>query len=292
MRIHPKIKATLVAYPFVAVVCTWVLIMALVYAFLALQAVLRIERVKKTGVEIIQQISKKAGLPLLEKNIDQLQSVLIEVSLKEGVILACVTDHQNKIVALSGSSQLLPSLRPSDSSVGDADVLQGESYAPSTQFNLVSAINYAGTRIGSAYLTLASEGGDGFRERFMRILALSGVFVLVLTAALYRRQLSAFVFPTAAGGGRTEGTETADATHASIACPLCGSLRPYSRDIFDHKDPAAIPAVTMGGTNRGPGAPTASAAVYLHELGKREDLAWYKRKVTLRCAEIIRILSI
>jgi hypothetical protein len=76
-----------------------------------------------------------------------------------------------------------------------------------------------------------------------------------------------------------------------VACPLCGNLRPFSKDVFEPKDPDAIPAVSLAGEEPGKGAGTGPAAVLLNEVGTREGLAWYKRRVILRCADIIRILS-
>lgn len=290
MSILQKIKATFAAYPFVAVFCTWLLITAVAYLFLSLHVALHTDRAKKAGIELIQQLSKKTSVPLLEKNMDQLQSMLTEACQKPGVVLAWVVDHQNKVVAFTGSDQLLPPPRASDTRAGEVDVWQAEADVPSTRFNLESAISYAGTRIGRAHLTLAPDARGDFKDQFMRILVLSGLFVLLLTAALYRRQLTAFA-SRAAGGRRAESAETANLANASVACPLCGNLRPFSKDAFEPEDPDAIPAVSLAGAEPGKGSRTGSAIVRLHELGTREDLAWYKRRIILRCADIIRILS-
>lgn len=290
MSILQKIKATFASYPFVAVFCTWSLITAVAYLFLSLQVALHTDTVKKTGIEMTQQLSRKASLPLLEKNMDQLQSVLTEAGQKPGVVLAWVVDHQNKIVAFTGSDRLLPPPRASDTRIGDVDVWPAEADMPSTRFNLESAISYAGTRIGRVHLTLAPDARDGFKDQLMRVLVLSGLFVLVLTAALYRRQLTAFA-SGAAGSRRAERAETANFTNASVTCPLCGNRRPFSKDAFEPEDPDAIPAVAIAGSEPGKGMRTGSATVHLDEVGTREDLAWFKRRIILRCADIIRILS-
>jgi len=285
-----RIKATFASYPFVAVFCTWVLITGFAYLFTSIQVALQTDQAKKTCIEMIRHLSKTTSLPLLEKNMDQLQAVLTEAGQKPGVVMAWVVDHRNNVVAFTGNDQLLPPLRASDTRVGDVDVWQAEAPMPSTRFNLVSAISYAGTRIGRVHLTLAPDVGNGFKDRFLRILVLSGLFVLVLTAALYRRQVTAFVSRTV-GRRRMESAETADFANASVACPLCGNLRPFSKDVFEPKDPDAIPAVSLAGEEPGKGAGTGPAAVLLNEVGTREGLAWYKRRVILRCADIIRILS-
>jgi len=290
MSILQKIKATFASYPFVAVICTWILILAVAYLLLSLQVALHTDKAKKAGIETIQQLSKKASLPLLEKNVDRLQSVVTEAGQQPGVVMAWVVDHQNKVVAFTGSDQFLPTPKAADTRAGDVDVWQAEASTPYPRFNLVSAVSYAGTRIGRIHLSLAADAGGDFKGQFMRILVLSGLFVLALTAALYRRQLSAFA-SGATGGRRAESPETADFANASVACPLCGGLRPFSKDVFQPKDPDAIPAVFPAGPDPGKKTRTEPAVVHLHELETRSDLAWYKRRVILRCADIIRILS-
>jgi hypothetical protein len=290
MSILQKIKATFAAYPFVAVCCTWALILAVAYLFLSIQVALYTDKARKTGIETIQQLSKKISLPLLEKNTDRLQSALTEAGQQPGVVMAWVVDHQNKVVAFTGSDPFLPLPRASDTRIGDVEVWQAEASMPAARFNLVSAVTYAGTRIGKIHLALAADPGSDLKGQFMRILILSGLFVLVLTAAFYRRQLTALA-SGAAGGRRAGSFETADYANASVACPLCGGFRPFAKDIFQPEDPDAIPAVSLAGPEPRKNARRSSAIVYLHELETRPDLVWYKRRIILRCADIIRILS-
>jgi hypothetical protein len=290
MSILHKIKATFAAYPFVAVFCTWWLIMAVAYLLLSLQVALHADRAKKAGIEMVQQLSKKISLPLLEKNMDQLQAALAEAGQKPGVVLAWVADHQNKVVAFAGSDPLLPPPRASDTRAGDVDVWQAGASAPSTYLNMVSAVSYAGTRIGRISLTLAPDAGGDFKDQFMRIVVLSGLFILILTAGLYRRQL-ADLASKVAGSRRAEAVETADFANASVSCPLCGNTRSFSKNVFEPADPDAIPVVSLIGAPPAKGARSGSGTVHLHEVAAREDLSWFKRRVILRCADIIRTLS-
>jgi hypothetical protein len=290
MNLLQKIKATMASYPFVAVFCTWWLIMAVAYLVLSLQVALHTDSARKTGIEMVQQLSKKLSLPLLEKNMDQLQTVLAEAGQKAGVVLAWVVDHQNKVVAFTGSDQLLPAPRASDTRVGEVDVWQAEASAPPSYLNMVSAVSYAGTRIGKISLTLAPDVRGDFKDQFMRIVVLSGLFILVLTAALYRRQLTDLA-ARVAGSRRAKSVETADFANASVSCPLCGNVRSFSKNVFEPADPDAIPVVSLTRAQPAKGARTGSGTVHLHEVGAREDLAWFKRRVILRCTDIIRVLS-
>ena len=49
----PRIKSILAAYPFVTVLCTWVLIMAVAYAFMSLHHMFQVEKARKTGLEAV-----------------------------------------------------------------------------------------------------------------------------------------------------------------------------------------------------------------------------------------------
>ena len=104
-----KIKATFASYPVLAVLCTWGLIMAIAYPLLVLQVAFQTDQAKRGGIEMIQQLSKKMSLPLLEKNTDQLQAVLAEAGQKPGVLLAWAVDHQNSVVAFTARDPFWPS---------------------------------------------------------------------------------------------------------------------------------------------------------------------------------------
>jgi len=103
-----RIKSIFAAYPFVTVLCTWLLIVLVAYGFMSLHHAYQVEKARKIGLEAVQDVARRAGLPLLEKNADALQAALAETVLKPGILLAWLTDHQNRVVALVGSDQLLP----------------------------------------------------------------------------------------------------------------------------------------------------------------------------------------
>jgi hypothetical protein len=284
-----KIKATLASYPFVAVFFTWGLILAVAYVLLSLHLAYQTDQAKKGGIEMIQELSKKVGLPLLEKNTDLLQAAVAEVGQRPGVLLIWVVDHQNKVVAFAGNNQILPHARGSDGRAGDVDIWLAESAIPPAYFNLVSAVTYSGIRIGRIFLAVAPDARTDPQAHFMRLVVLSGVFMLVLVAAFYHRQLTAFTSQVS-GILRPRGPEKLDLSGSEVTCPLCGKLQPLSQDVFQHGDTAALvllnsPLVDFGSVRPG------SKKTFLHEMGDRKDLAWIKQRIILRCTDIIRLLS-
>jgi hypothetical protein len=226
---------------------------------------------------------------LLEKNTDLLQSAVAEVGQKPGVLFTWVVDHQNKVVAFAGNNQILPHDRASDGKAGDVDIWQAESAIPATYFNLVSAVTYSGIRIGRIFLTIAPDARSDPQAYFMRLVVLSGFFMLVLVVAFYHRQLTEFASKVS-GILRPRDPETLDLSGSEVTCPLCGKPQPLSQGVFANGDTSALvllssPFVDSGGMRTGTGK------LFLHETGDRKDLAWIKQRIILRCTEIIRLLS-
>jgi hypothetical protein len=256
---------------------------------LSLHLAYQTDQAKKGGIEMVQELSKKVGLPLLEKNTDLLQSAVAEIGQKPGVLFTWVVDHQNKVVAFAGNNQILPHARATDGRAGEVDIWQAESAIPPTYFNLMSAVTYSGIRIGRIFLTIAPDARSDPQAYFMRLVVLSGFFMLVLVVAFYHRQLTEFASKVF-GILRPRDPQTLDLSGSEVTCPLCGKPQPLSQGVFEHGDTDApvlltSPFVDFGSMRRGTGT------IFLNDMGDRKDLTWIKQRIILRCTEIIRLLS-
>ncbi|MGE5258035.1 MAG: hypothetical protein ACM3KE_15255, partial [Hyphomicrobiales bacterium] len=78
---------------------------------------------------------------------------------------------------------------------------------------------------------------------------------------------------------------------SSFACPLCGQARPFSKEAFESANVNAQAVIFSAPTGSSRSSPGGDRAVFLNQLGSREDLAWIKRRIILRCTDIIRVLS-
>lgn len=281
-----KIKSIFAAYPFVTVLCTWLLIVLVAYGFMSLHHAYQVEKARKIGLEAVQDVARRAGLPLLEKNADALQAALAETVLKPGVLLAWLADHQNRVVALVGSDQLLPATAAVDPKGQEVDVRQPELPLPAVHFNLVAPVSYAGTRIGRVGLSVAPDARSDPREHFTRVVVLSGFFVLALMAALYHRQLSRLF--QGLGGSWDDGAPALDLSRAQITCPLCGRDQPFARELFDTPDAGDMNLVKLPAQPGG----IRPVCIRLNETARRRDMAWLRQRVVARCAEVIRQLSV
>ena len=279
-----RIQSIFAAYPFVTVLCTWVLIVAVAYAFMALHHVYQVDRARKAGVEAVQEVARRSGLPLLEKNTDALQAILTEAGLKPGILLAYIADHQNRVVALAGSELFFPAAQ--DGKSQDIEVRQAESPLPGVHYNLAAPVTYAGTRIGRVGLSVAPDVRSDPKEHFARVVVLSGVFVLVLMAALYQRQI-ARLFRRLTGAEWAEVKAAVDLSRSDVTCPLCGRNQPFARDLFDPPDGAELSLVTVPAQPGG----IRPVRIPLSDTAEHKDLAWIRQRIIGRCAEIIRLLS-
>jgi hypothetical protein len=153
----------------------------------------------------------------------------------------------------------------------------------------MSAVTYSGIRIGRIFLTIAPDARSDPQAYFMRLVVLSGFFMLVLVVAFYRRQLTEFASKVF-GILRPHDPQTVDLSGSEVTCPLCGKPQPLSQGVFEHGDTDApvlltSPFVDFGSMRRGTGT------IFLNDMGDRKDLTWIKQRIILRCTEIIRLLS-
>jgi hypothetical protein len=279
-----RIKSVLAAYPFVTVLCTWVLIMGVAYLFMSLHHVYQVESARKAGLETVQETARKVGLPLLERNLDALQATLADIGLRPGVLLAWIADHQNRVVALAGSDQLLPS--SADAARPEVEVRQSDLPLPAIHFNLVSPVSYSGTRIGRIGLSIAPDVRSDPKDHFVRVVVLSGFFVLALIGALYHRHL-ARMFRRWSGSAWEDAGPALDLSRSDVTCPLCGRNQPYTGDLFDAADGGELTLVTIP-AQPGQLRPT---RIRLNEAPERRDLAAIRQRIVGRCAEVIKLLS-
>ncbi|MFO7707174.1 MAG: hypothetical protein R6V84_03300 [Desulfobacterales bacterium] len=285
-----KIKTALVQHPLLAIFCTWWLIMAAAYLLISLQDALQKERSRKSGIEMMQLLSKRISLPLLEKDMGQIRSALADAAQRPGVALAWALDHQDQVLALAAGEKILPPPPASDIRTGEVEVRDANPVLAAPHLNLISPVTFAGTRIGKVSATVAPDAGSDHEALFSRVIVLSGLFFLVLAGALYGHRLTSFS-ASFRKSRRPIDPGTSGPLRSTVSCPLCGQTHPLSRDLFGASSLDDLPAVSTSGVEQTTGPETKGEIIRWHEVGAREDLAWFRRRAILRCAEIIRVLS-
>ena len=269
----------------------WWLLAAFFYLFIAAKEARMVEAVTSNGIAAVLKNAAKAGLPLLERDVQALTQLVQELSGMQGAVNASIVDHKNKIIAFSNQNQL-----PSTSSV-QVNMKEGVGYWNQTLDSgdrvvcFSGDINYAGTKIGEVFLVMDAGGGAGLRAIFFwsalgTLIAV--VFSLLVVDFNGIRPLKA------AAKKRIRswtGKDRALPDRRELACPVCGSLKPLNRSFVLEANLNRYPVLRPVGTDRGNDNPLFRDGVNLRELSRREDLGWLRRQMIHRCADIIKKLS-
>ena len=277
-------------YVFVGVLVWW-LIMLIVYSILSLRVNHLKNRLTKTGTELTTQLADLVSLPLLEKDSPSIHRLLTEAAGKPGVFYASVVDHRNKVVAFTGTGHLMPDMPPNARSVEKVTVREGGFASHAKIVNFVSDITYAGTQIGELFIGMSTPGAVQTRNVFAIIAVISGLLLLLLVILFRYQSIRETLAKRLPATPSTAGMETG-AKGNPIACPLCGTRKPLSATLFKQSnlDPHLTGGLTLQSGNVNPGVAGSEKDAQTRSVS--DDLLWLKRRIILRCAEIIKKLTV
>ncbi|MGD8343150.1 MAG: hypothetical protein PVI38_01855 [Desulfobacterales bacterium] len=276
-------------YVFVGVVVWW-LVMLIVYSLISLRVNHLKKRLSKTGVELTTELGHRVSLPLLEKDSQSIHRLLTEAAGKPGVFYASVVDHRNKVVAFTGTGHLMPDMTPTARGIETVTIREGGFASHAKIVNFVSDITYAGTKIGELFIGMSTPGAVETRKIFAIIAVISGILLLILVILIRYQSIKETLTKTFPVSASTAKIET-DARGAQIACPLCGTRKPLSATLFKQSN---LDAHLTGGlaaqnVNMNPGVANSDKDAQTHSV--TDDLLWLKRRIVLRCADIIKKLT-
>ncbi|MBW2487338.1 MAG: hypothetical protein JRE72_07950 [Deltaproteobacteria bacterium] len=276
-------------YVFAGVVVWW-LVMLVVYSLLSLRVNHLKNRLTKTGIELTTELASLVSLPLLERDSQSIHRLLTEAAGKPGVFYASVVDHRNKVVAFTGTGHLMPNMTPTARSVEKVSIREGGFASHAKIINFVSDITYAGTKIGELFIGLSTPGAIQTRKIFTVVAVASGLLLLLLVILFRYQSIRETLTKTFAVTPSTAKIET-DAQGAPIACPLCGTRKPLAATLFKQSnlDPHLKGGLTTQTANVNREAAGSDKSAQTH--GGSDDLLWLKRRIILRCAEIIKKLT-
>lgn len=269
----------------------WWLLAVFFYFFIAAKETRMVEAVTANGVALVSKSADKAGLPLLERDVQALTKLVQEMSGLQGVVDVSIIDHKNKIIAFSNRNQL-----PSASS-DRVKMKEGVGYWNQTldSGNRVICfsgdINYAGTKIGEVFLVMAAGGGADLRTIFFWT-AFGALIAILFTLLIIDfhgiRSLKAAVKDRIR---QWIGKDRALPDRRELACPVCGSLKPLNRSFLLEVNLDRYPVVRTAERDSLNAPPLFRDGINLREISRREDLGWLRRQMIHRCADIIRKLT-
>ena len=276
-------------YVFVGVVVWW-LVMLMVYSILSLRVNHLKNRLTKTGTELTTELANLVSLPLLEKDSQSIHRLLTEAAGKPGVFYASVVDHRNKVVAFTGTGHLMPDMTPTARSIEKVTIREGGFASHAKIINFVSDITYAGTQIGELFIGMSTPGPVQTRKIFAIISVISGLLLFLLFILFRYQSIRDTLTKILPATPLTTEIDTG-AKGNPIACPLCGTRKPLSATLFKPSslDPHLTGGLTMQNANLNPGVTSSEKDAQTHRVS--DDLVWLKRRIILRCAEIIKKLT-
>ena len=269
----------------------WWLLAVFFYLFIAAKETRTVEAVTASGVATVSKNADKAGLPLLERDVQALTQLVQDMSGLQGVVDASIIDHKNKIIAFTNPNQL-PRTSSVEWNTKDDVGYWNQTLDSGGQVVCFSGdINYAGTKIGEVFLVMDAGGGAGLRTIFFwaALCALIAIlFVLLVIDFNGVRPLEAVVKQrirswTGKGRGLPDSRE--------LVCPVCGSLKPLDRSFLLEANLDRYPVLRPAGKDNGNANALLRDGINLREISRREDLGWLRRQMIHRCADIIKKLA-
>ena len=252
----------------------WVLL-AVTYAILTIQSQRKLGKLIDGGVEQVEDFAEKAGLPLLDQDINALHKMLKSVGDQPEVLYVSVVDHKNKIIAYTDAGRLLPERPEKVSRFHEVDTWRDKEAMVFSK-----PIIFAQTPIGEIRLALSLEPVNQPLKWFTGIAASALMVLIVLFIGVHGR-VSLQRISNWLRGRRP------DVDVHLLLCPLCGQKANHGAR-FRHSasmDNAPIIRISGNGAKNGSG-------LRLSDIGSNPKLTAVRDQMIRQCAEIIKRLAV
>ena len=247
-------------------------------------------KIGKSGIEIAHEFSKLVSLPLLEKEAQAIHNLLTDAAKKKDVVYASVVDHRNNVVAFTGTGHLMPEMTEAARSIEQVSIWEGGFASHAKILNFAADVTYAGTKIGELFIGLSTAGTAGAKNKYVFIAVSSCVVLLLILTVLSYPTIKTFVVKYINREPSNPATDSSS-KESLFHCPMCGTQKPISEDLFTQSNLAKFLAI--GTPERKPNVEDAAGSkrIDLQALAESEDLSWIRRRIILRCTEIINKLA-
>jgi len=270
----------------------WLMIVLITYVIVRINVGRVKHDISQSGIAMATGFSTKVSLPLLERDVAMLSQLLHEATDNPSVVYAAIIDHKNNIVAYTNAELIMPVNKGGFArTINRVSFWEGFAADQEKIFSFSTNVTYAGTKIGEIYLALSAIEINQFKRRFS-VITMSSFGVLFLLAVVL--SLSDVTL-TAKGSRGPQGLLRAERVPlkkiAHVACPLCGSHKPFTDDVVSRVNLDGFVFLGPGNGEPGTAESATSQGISLREMGETEGLEWLKRQVIFRCTEIIRKLA-
>lgn len=269
----------------------WWLVMLIVYSVITLRTNHRKDELRKSGVEITNEFSKRVSLPLLENNSQSIHNLLTDAANKADVIYASVVDHRNKVVAFTGTGHLMPDMPEGASSIEKVSIWEGGFASHDRILNFVSEITYGGTKIGEIFIGLSTPEWFQSQNQFA-IIAVSSSLILLLLVIIFRYQTIRTFLEKFFNLNNSNIEMESIAKRSGITCPLCGTQNASSDTLLSQSNIDKFLVMGKSKHSANDGGNAGASKNNPQKLAKTQDFSWMRRQIILRCTEIIKKLTI
>lgn len=236
--------------------------------------------------------SSRASLPLLELNMPTLSALLNEATSNSDIVYAAIIDHKNNIMAYTNVELVMSTINERARTVDQVSFWEEDASDYKRIVSFSSDVTYAKTKIGEIYLAISAAEIDKFEKRFGFGALSSFTILFFVIIVLYYKEVRSIVIKLkavyrsqASGGGVFAET-------TCIACPLCGTNKPFSQEVFNYINLDRFRIIRSTNSKLKPGGFYKSKEIFLSEIAKRKDLGWLTRQLIVRCIEIIKKLAV
>ncbi|MGD8738727.1 MAG: hypothetical protein PVG34_00330 [Desulfobacterales bacterium] len=265
--------------------------MLIVYSVITLRTNHRKDELRKSGVEITNEFSKRVSLPLLENNSQSIHNLLTDAANKADVIYASVVDHRNKVVAFTGTGHLMPDMPEGASSIEKVSIWEGGFASHDRILNFVSEITYGGTKIGEIFIGLSTPEWFQSQNQFA-IIAVSSSLILLLLVIIFRYQTIRTFLEKFFNLNNSNIEMESIAKRSGITCPLCGTQNASSDTLLSQSNIDKFLVMGKSKHSANDGGNAGASKNNPQKLAKTQDFSWMRRQIILRCTEIIKKLTI
>ena len=217
--------------------------------------------------------------------------MLVHAVKKTDMVHASVVNHQDEIVTFVGSEQVTPATGLSVNSGGHISFWEGELSDHMKIFGFASDVIYSGTKIGRIQIALSTEKLIKVRNQFI-VLVVSGCLIVLLLIAAIRYYPGIWAIPVRRINIDQQDQPLDIALKGSlVTCPLCGAQKPFSEKLFTRSNFGRLLIIKASSNKSGVSGSAKRKGIRLSDLAKQDEFSWFKRRILLRCTEIIKKLA-
>ncbi len=266
---------------------SWLTVLVFIYMIGNIKLGQLRDDISQSGTSSAKLFAGRVSLPLLERDMETLSTILNNTTSRTDVLYAAIIDHKNNIMAYTNPELIMPVNKGSLArTVDGVSFWEGLSVDQQEIFSFSTNVTYSRTKIGEIYLALSAAEIGNWENRIALIAVASFVIFSLVGVAPHFKGTSRNVC------SKKHSTQQVSISGvANMECPLCGADKPFSDRAISQVNMDRLMFLQPENCEPFDKHALQSQGISLSEMAERQDLGWLKRQVIFRCTEIIRKLA-